>query len=1789
MYTYPSILVYLRTGFLNLLLLSLFLGTLLRNGPLLAQSLPSGFASSQLQNGYSTPVGAVFSSDGRQLFVWEKAGRVWVSNWNGSTYIRQSTPVIDISDEVGDWGDGGFLSACLDPGFSSNGLLYLFYVVDRHHLLYYNTPQYNRGLNEYDNSSINRVTRYRVTNTGGTLAADISSRQVLIGESRTTGIPMVFPSHVGGTILFGRDGTLLISTGDNAFYDGPDVGSHPNTYYQSAVNDGIMRPAENVGAMRSQMVGSLCGKVLRINPANGDGVSSNPFFDAANPRSPQSRVWALGLRNPYRMTIQPNTGSTNPGDGNPGTLLVGDVGWSSVEEFNVVDQAGLNFGWPLYEGMETRPGYYGRNVRNEDEAGRPTFESLCLQPTSPTVNGDRTRRRFTHARPTLDWLHNPDNARVPAFDGSNPIFRTIGTPGAPAGTPFSGYASIGGAYYTGSQFPAAYQNTYFFADFGQNWIRNLSLQGTQVQEVRTFAPSGFGQNIVDLEVNPLDGSLIYVSTTGQIVRISYGGNQPPIARLSGDVTSGSSPLRVRFTGANSSDPEGRPLRYRWDFGDGTSSEETNPEHVFSSGTERSFTVTLVVTDEAQQTASAQLTISLNSVAPTVQITSPTNGTLYPMDRASTYTLTANVTGSNLSYEWQLSLLHNTHEHPEPVIREVSPQIRIAPVGCSGMETYSYRISLKVTNPSGLSASSSVLLLPNCQLGSSTVSQLTASPQTNAVRVSWQNPALPFDEVMVAARAGTGFQDHPTGTSFTANPNYSGNGSPIEGGKVVYRGRAQEITVTGLNASTTYYFRVFTRIGDTWNGGVEVTARPNGGSTGGSFTLLPPLYNCATGAITFQTSGGDGTPIEYAASGITGWTTVATHTIDAGLRGDPKVIILNARQSGVQVSYSFNLPAACNPSTGNRPPVVNAPLANLSATVQQPFTFTIPATTFSDPDGQTLTLTLTGLPTGLGFDRNTATISGQPTTAGQATLTLTATDPGNLSVSTQFQLNVNPAGTTPPPPTSGFAITGATTVRCETVTPTLRQLTFTPQYSGLNGQPVTFSVIGELAATTSPGPYTIRVYVDNPALRLRAQQGGTAGEAAFTYNWLAVCNGGPTPPANQLPVVNASPGTQQAVVDQLFTYAIPGATFADPEGQPLTLTLTGLPTGLSFDRNTATISGRPTTAGQATLTLTATDPGNLSVSTQFQLNVSPAGTTPPPPTSGFAITGATTVRCETLTPTLRQLTFTPQYSGLNGQPVTFSVIGELAATTSPGPYTIRVYVDNPALRLRAQQGGTAGEAAFTYNWLAVCNGGPTPPANQLPVVNASPGTQQAVVDQLFTYAIPGATFADPEGQPLTLTLTGLPTGLSFDRNTATISGRPTTAGQATLTLTATDPGNLSVSTQFQLNVSPAGTTPPPPTSGFAITGATTVRCETLTPTLRQLTFTPQYSGLNGQPVTFSVIGELAATTSPGPYTIRVYVDNPALRLRAQQGGTAGEAAFTYNWLAVCNGGPTPPANQLPVVNASPGTQQAVVDQLFTYAIPGATFADPEGQPLTLTLTGLPTGLSFDRNTATISGRPTTAGQATLTLTATDPGNLSVSTQFQLNVSPAGTTPPPPTSGFAITGATTVRCETLTPTLRQLTFTPQYSGLNGQPVTFSVFGEMVPTTNPGPYTLRIYIDNPRISLRAEQSGVASSYTYNWLAACTGTNARLPVEAVERLTVQLLGNPVDSETASVDVRGAVGQRVGLQVLDGRGYVLSETTIEQAAPVERASVKLVGRGGLYFLRVSTANQSQLIKLVKP
>ena len=255
------------------------------------------------------------------MFVWERGGRVWEVE-NG---VPRSQPLIDLidlidlSDEVGGWRNFGILGFVLHPDFFNNGYIYLYYVVDHHHLAHFGAPSYNPNTDEYFQATAGRITRYTARSDDDFHSVDPSSRLILVGETIGTGFPILHQSHGTGSVVFGSDGTLLASCGDGASYSDTDTGGDVGgTYTSQALAEGIIQPKEDVGAYRSQLVDCLNGKVVRIDPANGDGMASNPFYDALNPRSARSQTWTLGLRNPCRMTLRPGTGSHNTDNADPG-------------------------------------------------------------------------------------------------------------------------------------------------------------------------------------------------------------------------------------------------------------------------------------------------------------------------------------------------------------------------------------------------------------------------------------------------------------------------------------------------------------------------------------------------------------------------------------------------------------------------------------------------------------------------------------------------------------------------------------------------------------------------------------------------------------------------------------------------------------------------------------------------------------------------------------------------------------------------------------------------------------------------------------------------------------------------------------------------------------------------------------------------------------------------------------------------------------------------------------------------------------------------------------------------------------------------------------------------------------------------------------------------------------------------------------------------------------------------------------------------------------------------------
>ncbi|TAE47188.1 MAG: PKD domain-containing protein [Bacteroidetes bacterium] len=642
---------------------------------------PSGFSDQSHVSGFTNAVGVSFDPNGR-MYVWEKAGKVWIVT-NG---VKSATPLIDISQEVGGWRDFGLLGFALDPNFLSNGYIYLLYTVDTHHLLYFGTPSYNANTNQYFDATIGRLTRYQAQSATNFTTVDYSSRTILLGETASTGVPSLHESHGIGSLVFGTDGTLLVSCGDGASYSSTDGGSAPETYWSNAISYGIIPSAHNIGAYRCQIVESLNGKILRLDPATGDGVPSNPYYNASQPRSAASRVWARGVRNPCRMTLKPNSGSHYPADGDPGILYIGDVGRGAREEMSVCFAPGQNFGWPRFEGMTYITSYTNSNY-------------------IPAV----------HTLPKADWRGTTQSRAY-----VNGTIYNIGSATVP-GVNLTGNCSIGGVWYTGTDFPPTYQNTYFHADYGTQWIHNFVMDNNNnILEVRNFKASGAG-GITAMATNPVSGALYYVNNGSTVRRIAYAGNLPPNAVAGSDKMYGPGPLTVNFSGAGSTDPENGALSYSWNFGDGSpAGSGLNVSHTFTApgSGPTSYTITLTVTDNNGQTDQAQRIVSLNNTPPVIQSTSIDNVVSYSMSGGNiNQSLTAVVTDaehspSQLNYSWVTRLRHDNHSHTEASDNNASSTTTLSPVGCDGF-LYFYRIELTVTDAGGLSGTAYRDISPSC--------------------------------------------------------------------------------------------------------------------------------------------------------------------------------------------------------------------------------------------------------------------------------------------------------------------------------------------------------------------------------------------------------------------------------------------------------------------------------------------------------------------------------------------------------------------------------------------------------------------------------------------------------------------------------------------------------------------------------------------------------------------------------------------------------------------------------------------------------------------------------------------------------------------------------------------------------------------------------------------------------------------------------------------------------------------------------------------------------------------
>jgi glucose/arabinose dehydrogenase/PKD repeat protein len=528
-----------------------------------ATLLPPGFEEVVVADGLNLPMDFEFAPDG-STFVAEKSGVVRVIE-NG---VVNPNPVLDISDHVNERHDRGLYNIALDPNFSTNGYFYLIYGYDLN-------PANEAG------PKTGRVSRF-------TLVGDVAapeSELVILGTAEVESclelpigadcIPAHSPAHQPDELHFAPDGTLFVSLGDADLWGTEQILLAQNPDY-------------------------LGGKILHIN-TDGTGVANNPFWNG-DPNANRSKVWALGFRNPFRMTLQNESG----------LLFVGDVGQSNWEEINVVVPGG-NYGWPCYEGSDHYLGY--------------------------------------ELHPICQSLYALGPGAVVA-----PLHKYPGT--------LYGSCVVGGDFATG--YPPPYQGAFFFGDCNFARISYLTLgEDGAVSSVQLFATQvgvpvsfkrGPGGEIYYLEL--FSGQLRHIHYQT--------GNRAPSAVAAADPFGGLAPLQVNFSSSGSSDPDTDVLSYLWDFGDGSAlSSEASPAHTYVIDGSYTATLTVSDGEGGQDIAEVLIVVGNEPPTATILSPANGSpylaGDALAYEGSGFDPELGDLDG--VALEWTIILHHNIHIHP----------------------------------------------------------------------------------------------------------------------------------------------------------------------------------------------------------------------------------------------------------------------------------------------------------------------------------------------------------------------------------------------------------------------------------------------------------------------------------------------------------------------------------------------------------------------------------------------------------------------------------------------------------------------------------------------------------------------------------------------------------------------------------------------------------------------------------------------------------------------------------------------------------------------------------------------------------------------------------------------------------------------------------------------------------------------------------------------------------------------------------------------------------------------
>jgi cytochrome c len=454
----------------------------------------------------------------------------------------------------------GVLGIQADPDFKTNHYVYIYY-----------SPA---------DTSVNRLSRFTLT--GDTI--DNKSEKIVLQLYSQREICC----HTGGSIAFGPDHLLFVSTGDNTtpFDEGKKLPHDTHAFAPlddrpEHINHDSRRSAGNTNDLR--------GKILRIK-IKSDGTYTIPDGNLFKPGTGGTRpeIYVMGDRNPYRIAVDKKNdylywGEVGPDANNDSLATRGPRGY---DEFNQAKAAGF-FGWPLFIGPNIP--YHAYNYET-GESG-PNFDPL--HPINDSRNNTGLRE-LPPAQPAFIWYPY----------GESKDFPQVGSGGR---TTMAGPIYYTDLYPKATRLPEYYNKKVFFYDWIRGWIKVLTLQPNgDLDKMEPFMATTKFNSPIDMETGP-DGK-IYVLEYGSgwftknkdagLARIDYntGNRAPEVKSITANKAFGKLPLAVTFT-ATATDPENNTMTYTWNLGNGIKKTTAFPKLIYTYTKKGNYNVSVEVKDD----------------------------------------------------------------------------------------------------------------------------------------------------------------------------------------------------------------------------------------------------------------------------------------------------------------------------------------------------------------------------------------------------------------------------------------------------------------------------------------------------------------------------------------------------------------------------------------------------------------------------------------------------------------------------------------------------------------------------------------------------------------------------------------------------------------------------------------------------------------------------------------------------------------------------------------------------------------------------------------------------------------------------------------------------------------------------------------------------------------------------------------------------------------------------------------------------------------------------------------